>query len=137
MALLGLRPSDPLPEGGQRLTLSVRSGSGTAASWTGLFGPALEARYHVVLEPGSLNLWADAPILWQDPVHIIESTVTGEFCPVILEECAVGVAFRANKATPTYLEVLSPVHLRTRLNLSDGQPITVRLLPGSFLKAAV
>ena len=119
------------------MTVTVESGSRTASAWTQLFGPAVEERCGVKLHTGSLNLWAAEPVPWQDPVRITAGDVTGEFCPVLLEECAVGVAFRANEATPKYLETLSPVHLRDKLNLSDGQKIGVRLLPGSCLKAAV
>ena len=59
----------------------------------------------------------------------------GQFCPVILEEVAVGLAFRANSDTPTFLEVLSPVCLREHIsNRHDGASIPIRLLAGSKLR---
>jgi|SRR6266480_856708 len=136
MGLLGLRPGNPLPQGGQRIAVMVQSGSGSADAWTKMFGPAFE-RCGITLYPGSLNLWAAEEIFWDNPVTISTSAGTGEFCPVILEECAVGVAFRKNTETPRYLETLAPVRLRDRLNLSDGQRMSVRLLPGRALDSCL
>jgi hypothetical protein len=60
-------------------------------------------RFAVTLWPGSLNLWASGEIVWESPMHITAGGVSGEFCPVILEEVAAGVAFRRLPYTPQYL----------------------------------
>jgi len=133
MALLGLKSGDPLPSGGYSLMVTVQSGSGTADRWTKMFGPVFAARCGISLHPGSLNLWADNNISWDGPREMSVGATTGEFCPVILEELAVGVAFRVNRETPRYLETMSPRSLRSHLNLRDGQRIAVRLLPGAAL----
>jgi len=136
-ALLGLPAASMLPGGGQHLALEVRSGNGSASRWTCLFGPPFHERFGVTFWPGSLNLWASAPIGWDTPFRLTAGGVAGEFCPVILEEAAVGVAFRAPPYTPSYLEVLSPVELRPRLGgLVNGQVVRVRLLRGDTLRPA-
>ena len=133
MALLGLKSGDPLPSGGYSLVVTVQSGSGTAGMSTKMFGPEFAERCGISLHPGSLNLWADNNISWDGPREIAVGAATGEFCPVILEELAVGVAFRMNRQTPRYLETMSPISLRSQLHLRDGQRIAVRLLPGAAL----
>ena len=101
------------------------------------FRPPFNELFGVTLWPGSLNLWASEPIAWDDPFGLSAAGVAGEFCPVVLEEVAVGVAFRAPPYTPEYLEVLSPVELRPRLGgLQDGQMVGVRLLSGDLLRTA-
>ncbi len=135
LALLGLVSGDPLPDGGQSLAVTVRSGSGTAVMWSHLYGLTFRARFNVSLWPGTLNLWTAAPVEWDNPTTYL----THEFCPIILEESAVGIVLRwADPTRPRnakFLEVLSPVELRPRLNnVQDGQIISVRLLPGDLLK---
>ena len=133
MALLGLKSGDALPAGGYSLVVTVQSGSGTAETWTEMFGTVFAERYGISLHPGSLNLWANHNISWDQPREIAVENGIGEFCPVILEEAAVGVAFRMNRETRHYLETLSPISLRSHLSLRDGQRISVRLLPGGSL----
>jgi CTP-dependent riboflavin kinase len=133
MTLLGLKSGDPLPSGGYSFVVTVQSGSGSADTWTKLFGPVFAERCGITLHPGSLNLWAAHNISWDQPREISVEDKTAEFCPVILEESAVGVAFRMNRQTRRYLETMSPVGLRNHLNLQDGQRISVRLLPGNAL----
>ena len=88
--------------------------------------------------PGSLNLWTDAPVDWTLPRKVTANGYVGEFCPVVILERAIGVAFRGNGETPTKVEVLSPVELRPRLGLGvSGQRLQVRLLSGELLAAAV
>jgi len=137
LALLGLVAGDPLPAGGQHLVLTIRSGNRSAHVWSDLFESAFRERFGVGLHPGSLNLWAEDPITWEHPLELKAKGLVGEFCPVILDESAIGAAFRGNRLTPRYLEVLSPVRLRDRLPYnSDGACISVRLLPGEFLRRA-
>ena len=133
MALLGLKSGDRFPVGGYSLVVTVQSGSGTADRWTTMFGPVFSDRCGISLHPESLNLWADGNVSWDQPREISVAAGIGEFCPVILEELAVGVAFRMNRLTLRYLETVSPVSLRNQMNLRDGQRIAVRILPGRFL----
>ena len=138
MGLLGLKSGDPLPSGGYSFVVTVKSGDASAQSWTDIFGPLFAARCGITLQPGSLNLWADHNISWDRPREIISvESSTGEFCPVVIEETAVGVAVRMNHQTPRFLETLSPVGLRNQLHLRDGQRIAVRLLPGSSLASCL
>lgn len=100
--------------------------------------PVLASRYGITLEAGSFNLWAEGDVEWREPFETLTGNRHWELCPIILEEKAVGVAFRGNRETPRLLEVLSPVRLRTRLGgARDGDRVQVRLLPGSALGAAV
>jgi len=137
LALLGLSEGDPFPAGGQTLHLTLRSGSGSARSWTALFSEVFRTQFGVHLHPGTLNLWAEEPIRWENPMQLRVAGAAGEFCPVILEERAIGVAFRGNKAMPYFLEILSPVYLRARLPDSrDEATVKVRLLGGELLARA-
>ena len=125
-----------LPVGGQVFEVVVCSGSGTANTWTDMLTPVLAPKYGIALEPGSLNLWAGTNIVWCEPLELFAGDRNWELCPIIIEEKAIGVAFRANRETPRLLEVLSPVRLRTRLgDAKDGDRVSVRLLPGSDLGA--
>lgn len=135
--LLGLESGTVLPPGGEQVLVRIESGNHSAEHWTALFGPIFHARYGVNFYPGSFNLRADYSIVWDAPISIPTSIVDGEFCPVILEEAAVGVAFRGNTHTPTLLEVLAPVKLRERIgNADDGNQIAIRLLSGKYLRHA-
>jgi hypothetical protein len=126
-----------LPLGGQELLVRIESGSHSAETWTSLFGPIFTTRLGVKLYPGSLNLRSDYSVEWDTPLCIQVNAINGEFCPIILNERAIGVAFRGNRETPALLEVLAPVNLRDRLsNARDGDEIRVRLLSGRFLHAA-
>ena len=134
---MGLPPTASLPPGGQLLSLKADSGSGTARAWTDLFAPVVQARFGIALWPGSLNLWADAPITWEEPLLLHVESIDGEFCPVVLNEAALGLAFRRRPYTPHYLEVIAPIELRPRLGgIKDGDTVAVRLLSGSLLKPA-
>ena len=138
LALLGLASNDDLPSGGQVLKVTVCCGSGTARAWTNMLGPVLALRYGVNIEPGSLNLWADSDIVWREPMMAFAGDREWELCPIVLDEQAIGVAFRGNSETPRLLEVMAPIRLRTRLgDAKDGDRVLVRLLPGSALGAAV
>jgi len=137
MAILGLALGDPLPGGGQLLEVEVRAGYGTAVMWSHLYSPIFRQLYGIAaLWPGTLNLWATSPVTWEDPV----TYHAHEFCPIVLEECAIGVVLRRadpTRRTPEFLEVLSPVELRPRLDdVQNGQRIKVRLLSGRLLKQA-
>jgi len=133
MAVLGLKVGDPLPSGGYSFVVTVKSGDGSAESATNMFGPLFAERCGISLHPGSLNLWAEHNISWDQPREISVENNIGEFCPVIIEETVVGVAIRLNRDTRRYLEMLSPVNIRDQLHLRDGQRIAVRLLPGNAL----
>jgi hypothetical protein len=137
MALLGLQSGDPLPSGGYSLVVTVQPGSGTADASTRIFAPVFLERCDISLHPGSLTLWAGHNMSWDRPREIAVEAGIGELCPVILEELAIGVAFRMNRQTPLYLETMSPISLRSQLNLRDGQRIAVRLLPGASLASCL
>ena len=91
---------------------------------------------HYAAPPSLSPLWSEAPLEWERPMPVSTGDYpAGQFCPVILEEVAVGLAFRANSDTPTFLEVLSPVCLREHIsNRHDGASIPIRLLAGSELR---
>ncbi len=136
LAILGLTDGEALTSGGQLLEVEVRSGSHTSKSWTDALGSVFRGAWGIELFPGSLNLWADDPIAWEKPACVGGGGKSWDLCPVVLDERAVGVAIRANRERPLYLEVISPVGLRSRLDdLPDGRIIPVRLLPGDVLAA--
>ncbi len=134
LALLGLAPGDLLPVGGRVYLLEARSGTGTSQYWLNVFGPLLQARYGVSFHPGSLNLWHVDPIELEHPLLLRGNNHDGYFAPVILDEIAIGIALKHSCSEPKFLEVFSPVQLRTRLGgLEDRGHVPVRLLAGSEL----
>jgi hypothetical protein len=101
------------------------------------FTPVFDSLYGVTLLEGSLNLRLPEPVEWEDPFVLDIDGRHWEFCPVVLEEKAVGVVFRADRLSPDLLEIASTVHLRSTLGgLADGTTIAVRLLPGWDLRPA-
>ena len=127
-----------MPTGGQQLRLTLRSNSRSASRVSEELTPVMRRHFGVELHPGSFNLWSDEPLIWESPMPFpTPAYPRGEICPVILEERAIAVAFRANLAVPTFLEVFSPVRLRDRLaGATDEAQISIRLLAGSFLNRA-
>jgi hypothetical protein len=137
LLLIGAKPGSTLPSGGLDLIGTLYSGSGSASSWTSLFNPFFAPRFGLTFINGSLNLRLDAPIEWDDPHHFEIGGRTWEFCPLILAEVAIGLAFRGNRDRVDLLEVASPVFLRERLGgASDGTRVPLRLLAGTFLRPA-
>lgn len=129
-----------IPPGGVRLkgrVLGPTETPGTSKIWMEAFVPVFDSLYGVDLVPGSLNLRLPEPVEWEDPFVLDIEGRHWEFCPVVLEEKAVGVVFRADRQAPDLLEIASTVHLRTALGcLADGATIAVRLLPGWDLRPA-
>ena len=137
LLLIGAKPGSVLPDGGLRLTGTLYSGSGSASAWTYLFNPFFVERFGLTFVNGSLNLRLDGPIEWEDPRQLEIGGRTWEFCPLILAEAAIGLAFRGNRDRPDLLEVASPVFLRERLgDAADGARVPLRLLAGTFLRPA-
>lgn len=133
LALLATGGPLKLPLGGRSTSGEVLGGRDTTRSarvWTDSFGPVFAANLGITFEPGSLNLRVK-PLEWESPWSFRINSSTWEFCPIILAERAVGLAFRGDRQRSDLLEIASPVHLRTVLgNLQDGDQIEVRLLPG-------
>jgi len=129
-----------IPPGGVRLTGRVLGPSetpGTSQIWMEAFTPVFDSLYGVELVPGSLNLRLPGSIEWEDPFVLDIGGRHWEFCPVVLDEKAVGVVFRADRLSPDLLEIASTVHLRSALGgVADGAMIAVRLLPGWDLRPA-
>ena len=129
-----------LPPGGVHLVgtvLGPPDTTGTAAEWTDAFTPIFESLYGVTLFRGSLNLRIETPAEWEDPFSLDVGGRHWEFCPVVVAEREVGVAFRGNREYPNLMEIAATVHLRSALgNLGDGASVAVRLLPGWDLKPA-
>jgi hypothetical protein len=132
-ALLSLSSDAPLPAGGQPLRGKLLGGADTNSSaneWTKIFNPLFAARLDVTFHPGSFNLRVE-PLSWESPWSQWIGDRDWEFCPVIIEERAIGLAVRANRDCPDLLEVASPVHLRTALGgLAIGTQVNARLLAG-------
>ena len=139
LALLGLASDAALPSGGHHVRGELLGGDDTthsAEAWTDTFNPVFGSQVGVRFERGSFNLRVQ-PVEWQAPWSLLIRTQVWEFCPLIIEECAVGLAFRGNRARPDLLEVALPVHLRTVLGgLANGAWLTSRLLPGRPLWSA-
>ena len=133
LALIGLHPGAPLPEGGVQVVTTYnkkgKSRTGTSSAYLHFLNPLFHARCDVEFCPGSFNLWTEGTAPLGEPLRLPE----GEFWPVILEERAIGVVFRQGNDVPDYLEVFSPVNLKDRLGVKDEQSVNVRLLPGSVL----
>jgi hypothetical protein len=133
LALLGLAPGDALPPGGRGLDLELRSGSGTSYAWINLFGPIF-VREGITFHPGSLNLFAPNELHLESPRKLTVDGQDGFFAPIILDESAVGVAFKHSGSEPNFVEVFSPIHLRSRLRgAADHSTVHVRLLPGTAM----
>jgi hypothetical protein len=129
LALLGLRPGDPLPGGGQRVVAAYQSGHGSASVHTQALAPYFRGRWGVELWPGSLNLHAQIEVEMANP-HLYQDWM---MCPIILEERAVGVVCRKNTELLKFLEVVAPVQLSVCLGLSLFERVAVRVLSGKFL----
>ena len=136
MGLLGLKSADPLPSGGYSFVVTVEATPAAAETPASIFGPAFE-RCGISLHPAPLTLHATDNVSWDRPRDIAVAGGRAEFCPVIIEETAVGVALRLNRDTRGYLETMSPVDLRSILKLRDGHRIAVRLLPGAALASCL
>jgi len=89
------------------------------------------------LEPGSLNVVLDEPWVMHEPQARLEASEVGvgiAFVPCRLdsERCWVVRTDRNNAGTGnhplTVVEVVSTVHLRTALNLQDGDEVTLNLV---------
>jgi len=94
-------------------------------------------RWRVELVPGSFNVEFLEPLTWDRPCSLEICGRQWEFVPVILQELAVGVAFRGNLERLNLLEIASPVRLRDRLRLPDnGRVVRGRLLSGLLLRSA-
>ena len=137
MALVGLASGDSLPNGGFARDATVRSGHGSAKNWLEIFGAQLSERFRIDMYAGSLNLWFTEPIELPNPWVISEDGIQAGFCPLILDEKAIGLAFRTQDGNPLFLEVFSPVKLRDRLSLDDGTGVRVRILSGEILAQGV
>ncbi|HXW96845.1 MAG TPA: hypothetical protein VEI47_04605 [Gemmatimonadales bacterium] len=130
----------PLPQGGTSFVgtiLGPPETPGTARAWTDGFLPIFSHLYGVTLEPGSLNLRLPSPVEWEDPYELDIEGRHWEFCPVVLEERQVGVAYRMDRRFPNLIEIVSVVDLRRALGgLPDGARVAARLLPGWDLRPA-
>jgi hypothetical protein len=129
--------SGALPRGGLEIVGVLASGSRSASSWTDLFNPFFGERFGITFVNGSLNLELGNAIEWENPRQFEIGGRSWEFCPIVLDEQALGVAFRGNRERPDLLEIASPVGLRARLgDLKDGARIRCRLLSGQLLRPA-
>ena len=129
LRLIGITPGQALPADGLVVHGVLTSGTGSSKTWTDQFETEFGQRWGIRLQEGSLNLQLPAPIGWNEPLTIRISGQTWEFVPVILNEMAIGVAFRGNRLRPDLLEIASPVRLRDRLGTrDDGIQISARLL---------
>jgi CTP-dependent riboflavin kinase len=138
LRLIGLSHGQPLPADGLVVHGVLKSGTGSSKTWTDQFETEFGQRWGIRLQEGSLNIQLPAPIGWNEPLTIRISGQTWEFVPVVLNEIAIGVAFRGNQLRPDLLEIASPVKLRDRLGTrDDGIRISVRLLSGLLLGSAV
>jgi CTP-dependent riboflavin kinase len=114
----------------------VADGTGSAATWTDEFQRLFGASLNVTFHPGSLNLSLRARLDWPEPFLLPDGSQPWEFCPVVLEERAIGIAFRGNRERPDLMEIASPVLLRARLVVEAGSAVRGRLLPGRLLAFA-
>ena len=134
---MGQTLSPALPTCGLVIVGVLASGSGSATRWTDLFNPVFREHFKITLINGSLNLQLGKSIEWQDPSQLEIGGHVWEFCPIVLDEGALGVAFRSNRKRPDLLEIASPIYLRARLGgLKDGAQIHCRLLSGQLLRSA-
>lgn len=137
LAILGRKAGESLPDGGQKLRLRHDSGHQSGHQWAAHFGELFREEFGIGLFAGTFNLYSNGPIAWPAPQTFSRAEAEGfEFCPVVIEERAVGIAMRKGTEREDFLEVLSPVELRERLNASRGDAFAVRLLPGSALHRA-
>jgi hypothetical protein len=136
LALLALRGGDDLPTGGEPIVGSVlgpADTTGSATAWTALFNSLFTSRAGITFVPGSLNLQV-SPFTWPTPWTVNIGSILWDFCPTIVQDQVIGLAFRANLQRPDLLEIVSPVHIRTALGcVEDGQSLALRVLKGTPL----
>lgn len=133
MAVLRVR-LDQIPYTvGVKIEGVIESSTGTAHFHTDNLGDLFQSEFGVTLFPGTLNFLLDKDLDLPEPQRHQVAGRSWEFCPVVIAEYAVGVVIRGNKERLDYLEVVSPIKLRSKLTAQDGERFGMRILPGSFL----
>ena len=137
LAALGLNGPEvrDLLERTQPISGSVISGTQSAQLLLCDFGLPLFQRFGLVMVNGTLNLSLEAPFALPRPV-CLEGTgwfrhKEGFFCPVVLNDEALGFVFRFKLRDDTpRLEVFGHTRFRDRLGLETGDVLTMKVLPG-------
>lgn len=133
-ALIGLTASEPLPPGGRVVVGVFRAAAGAAGAVREPIGRHLG----VTLSDTVLVLRVGGPLEFLTPRAVRIGVEDWLLDPVILGECAIGVAVRRREMhDPTLLEVVSPVPLAPAVRLvNEGDVTTARLLDGRFLRGS-
>lgn len=124
-------------QSGIELFVEYRRGSQTSANHWPVLNPILRSVFRADLVRGSLNLYATEPVPLPDPLTCLLGNNPWQLSPVVLSHRATGViARRADTGPSMFCEVFSPQHLATELQLSEGDRIPIRILPGNALFGA-
>jgi len=108
------------------------SGTGTAGAWSDELNRLLGDALGVMFVSGTFNIQLPCAIVWDSPLALQGGTHPWELCPIVLQDRAIGLAFRGNTDRPDLLEIVAPIEIRNRLGgMQSGATVTGRLLPGS------
>ena len=106
----------------------VRSGRGTAsAQFAGLMNE-LERITHEAMRPGTLNIILERPMRLNEAEASFFDRNSRMVWPAQLNDMNVWV-YRWKHSALHVVEVLSPLNLRDRLGLKDGDRVTLTMLP--------
>jgi hypothetical protein len=132
-----LRSANDFPTGGLSLQTTYKSGSGTSWIYKPWFDPILGPALGCSLQPGSLNLWADVPVALPGPARAVIDGIEWLFVPLVVQGTEPAVAARkASFGAIEFIEVFACDHLASKLHLTLGDRVEVRLYSGEHLGLA-
>ena len=132
-----LRSASGFPTHGLSLQTTYKSGNGTSWIYKPWFDPVLGPILGCSLQPGSLNLWADAPVALPSPARVLIDGIEWQFIPLVIRGTEPAIAARkAHFKDIEFIEIFACVHLASKLHLALGDRVEVCLYSGDHLGLA-
>lgn len=129
-----LRTGIDIPHGGESYEVVYRTGSKSSVNHLTELGPILTSVLGCQLFEGSLNLWAESPVVFDAPAKHRAANSTWLLAPVVIGEAAVGVAARKSPAEGTrFIEVFACDQIAPQLGLTPGDVVSLRIFSGEHL----
>lgn len=132
-----LRTGKDIPSGGVSHEVTYRTGSGSSAVHLKVLGSVLGEIFGAAVFAGSVNLWADEPIVFLSPAVVDAGGSQWLMVPVVISEKSVGIAARRTPPEETrFIEVFAAEQLVPKLGLQPNDRTTLRILDHSHLGLA-
>ncbi len=132
-----LRTGIDIPDGGESYEVVYRTGSQSSFNHLTDLGPILTSVFGCRPFEGSLNLWAESPVVFDAPVKHLVADSTWLLAPVVIGEAAVGVAARKPPPAETpFIEVFACDKIAPTLGLKPEDRVRLRILAGKYLGLA-